>query len=82
MIDTHKAIIELVECNFTQQQAEGVIHIIQQNNQIAYRDLATKTDMEIIKNDLVHIRESVSFLKWFMATGFGLLALLITLIKL
>jgi len=70
LIDTHEVVKELVGRDFTEKQAEGVVHAIKS---IDLDQVASKADLQELKVDL---------LKWLVPLLFAQAAFIIALIKL
>ena len=79
-LDTHKAVKALTEVGFSEQQAETVVSTVRE---ALGGDLATKTDLQILKSDLeAKMRESE--LRMVMKVGTIMIAvggLIVALIK-
>lgn len=89
MIDTHRMIVQLVNASFTQEQAEGVVELMQHNNAATYQDLATKADIKTLETDIkmldakiTNVANEMGFLRWLLSLGFAALGLLILIVKL
>lgn len=91
MYDTYTEIEYLKQAGLTEEASRGVVKAILRHNEVTLGDLATKTDILVLRQEITSMESSLRQdmatkddlkdlkheMRWLMGLAFGILALLI-----